>query len=152
LRLGSHDVTFEAGGVRLMTRLIEGDFPDYRKLIPPSYPNRLVVGREALLDALRRVKLMARDPMTAVRIALRAEGIELTVVTADYGQATEDVDAKYEGAEMVVAFNPAYLIDGIEALSGDEVSLETVDALKPATIRPTEGHDYLYLLMPVRVS
>jgi DNA polymerase-3 subunit beta len=87
-----------------------------------------------------------------VRIALRAEGIELTVITNDYGQATEDLDAKYEGAEMVVAFNPNYLIDGLEALVGDEVQLETLDALKPATLRPTEGDDYLYLLMPVRVS
>ncbi len=87
-----------------------------------------------------------------MRIALRAEGIELTVITNDYGQATEDLDAKYEGAEMVVAFNPNYLIDGLEALVGDEVQLETLDALKPATLRPTEGDDYLYLLMPVRVS
>jgi DNA polymerase-3 subunit beta len=138
--------------VQLTTRLIEGEFPNYRQLIPPTYPNRLVVGREALLDGVRRVKLLARDATTPVRIALRAEGIELTVITTDYGQATEDLDAKYEGAEMVVAFNPNYLIDGLEALGGDEVQLETLDALKPATLRPTEGDDYLYLLMPVRVS
>ncbi len=152
LRLGSHDATFEVGVVALTTRLIEGEFPDYRQLIPPSYPNRLVVGREAFLDAVRRVKLVARDPTTPVRISLRAEGIELTVITADYGQATEDVDAKYEGSEMVVAFNPTYLIEGVEALSGDEIQVETLDSLKPVTIRPTEGDDYLYLLMPVRVS
>ena len=152
LRLGTHDATFEVGAVQLTTRLIEGEFPNYRQLIPHSYPNRLVVGREALLDGVRRVKLLARDATTPVRIALRAEGIELTVITTDYGQATEDLDAKYEGAEMVVAFNPNYLIDGLEALGGDEVQLETLDALKPATLRPTEGDDYLYLLMPVRVS
>ena len=87
-----------------------------------------------------------------MRIALRDDGIQLTVVTTDYGQATEDVDAKYEGAEMVVAFNPNYLIDGIEAITGDEVQLETLDALKPATLRPAGESDYLYLLMPVRVS
>ena len=151
LRLGSHDATFEVGQVQLTTRLIEGEFPNYRQLIPSSYPNRLVVGREVLLDAVRRVKLLARDATTPVRISLAADRIELTVITADYGQATEDVDAKYDGSEMVVAFNPTYLMEGIEALSGDEISLETVDALKPATIRPTEGDDYLYLLMPVRV-
>lgn len=152
LRLGTHDATFEVGSVQLTTRLIEGEFPNYRQLIPHSYPNRLVVGREALLDGVRRVKLLARDPTTPVRIALRAEGIELTVITTDYGQATEDLDAKYEGAEMVVAFNPNYLIDGLEAIPSDEVQLETLDALKPATLRPSEGDDYLYLLMPVRVS
>ncbi|MDQ6614965.1 MAG: DNA polymerase III subunit beta [Actinomycetota bacterium] len=152
LRLGEHDATFELGNVKLTTRLIEGDFPNYRQLIPSNYPNSLIVGRDALLDAVRRVKLMVRDPTTPVRIAMRSDGIELTVITQDWGQATEEVDAKYEGAEMVVAFNPNYLIDGVEAITSDEVQLETLDALKPATLKPTEGTDYLYLLMPVRVS
>jgi DNA polymerase III subunit beta len=152
LRLGEHDATFTLGDVQLTTRLIEGEFPNYRQLIPQSYPNRLIVGRDAFLDAVRRVKLLVKDTTTPVRIALRPDGIELTVITQDLGQATEDVDAKYEGSEMTVAFNPAYLIEGVEAISGDEVQLETLDALKPATIRPTEGGEYLYLLMPVRVS
>jgi DNA polymerase-3 subunit beta len=152
LRLGEHDATFEVGEVRLTTRLIEGEFPNYRQLIPSSYPNRLTVGKDALLDAVRRVKLLVRDATTPVRMALRADGIELTVVTQELGQATEDVDAKFEGTEMTVAFNPAYLVDGVEAIAGDEISLETIDALRPAVIRPAEGGDYLYLLMPVRVS
>ena len=152
IHLGEHEASFTVGDVRLTTRLIEGEFPNYRQLIPSSHPNRLMVGKEALLDAVRRVKLLVRDATTPVRIALRADGIELTVVTQEVGQATEDVDAKYEGTEMTVAFNPTYLIDGIEAIDGDEVQLETIDALRPAVIRPTEGADYLYLLMPVRVS
>jgi DNA polymerase-3 subunit beta len=152
LRLGEHDVTFEVGGVRLTSRLIEGEFPNYRQLIPSAYPNRLIVEKEPLLDAVRRVKLLVRDATTPVRIALRPDGIELTVITAEVGQAVEDVDAKFEGAEMTVAFNPQYLIEGAEAVAGDEILLETIDALRPAVIRPTEGSEYLYLLMPVRVS
>jgi DNA polymerase III subunit beta len=152
LRLGPHDATFTIGAVALTTRLIEGEFPNYRQLIPSAYPNRLRVGREPLIEGVRRVKLLARDATTPVRIALRPTGIELTVITTDWGTATEDLDAKYEGAEMTVAFNPNYLIDGVEAIAGDEVTLDTLDALKPATLRPTEGDDYLYLLMPVRVS
>jgi DNA polymerase-3 subunit beta len=152
LRLGDRDATFELGPVRLTTRLIEGEFPNYQQLIPSGYPNNLIVARDALLEAVRRVKLLVRDPTTPVRIALRSDGIELTVITQDWGQATEQVDAKYEGSEMTVAFNPTYLIEGIEAITSDEARLETLDALKPATIRPTEGSDYLYLLMPVRVS
>jgi DNA polymerase III subunit beta len=152
LRLGAHDATFGLGGVTLTSRLIEGEFPNYRNLIPSNYPNRLIVGRESLLDAVRRVKLLARDATTPVRIALRPTGIELTVITTDWGTATEDVDAKYEGAEMTVAFNPNYLIDGVEAITGDDVALDTLDALKPATLRPTDSDEYLYLLMPVRVS
>ena len=152
LRLGAHDATFSTGPVTLVTRLIEGEFPNYRQLIPSAYPNRLVVGREALGDAVRRVKLLARDATTPVRLALRPDGVELTVITTDWGTATEDVDAKYEGAEMTVAFNPTYLVDGIEAMTSDEVTLDTLDPLKPATLRPVDAGDYLYLLMPVRVS
>ena len=151
LRLGADQASFEVGRVRVTTRLIEGDFPNYRQLVPSGYPNRLVVGKEPLLDAVRRVKLLAREA-APVRMALRPDGIELTAVTHDVGQAREDLDAKYEGTEMVVAFNPEFLIDGVEATPGDEVVLETLDALKPATLRPTEGTDFLYLLMPVRVS
>ena len=152
LRLGEHDATFDVGGVRLTTRLIEGEFPNYRQLIPSSYPNRLVVAREALLDAVRRVKLLVRDATTPVRVALRSDVIVLTVVSTEVGQASEEVDAKYEGAEMTVAFNPGYLMEGVEAVTGDEILLETLDALRPAVIRSVEGEEYMYLLMPVRVS
>ena len=161
LRLGHDQASFElrperpperaGGSVRVTTRLIEGEFPNYRQLVPSGYPNRLVVGKEPLLDAVRRVKLLAREA-TPIRMALRPDGLELTAVTHDVGQAREDLDAKYEGSEMVVAFNPEFLIDGVEATPGDEVVLETLDALKPATLRSTEGTDFLYLLMPVRVS
>jgi DNA polymerase-3 subunit beta len=151
LRLGADQASFEVRGVRVTTRLIEGDFPNYRQLVPSGYPNRLTVGKEPLLDAVRRVKLLAREA-TPIRLALRPDGVELTAVTHDVGQAREDIDAKYEGSEMVVAFNPEFLIDGVEATPGDEVLLETLDALKPATLRATEGTDFLYLLMPVRVS
>ena len=152
LRLGERDAMFDVGSARLSTRLIEGEFPNYRQLIPSDYPNCLIVGREPFLDAVRRVKLLVRDPTTPVRMALRSDGIELSVITQDWGQAAEQVDAKYEGSEMTVAFNPNYLIDGVEAVTSDDVQLETLDALKPATIRPTEGSEYLYLLMPVRVT
>jgi DNA polymerase III subunit beta len=151
LRLGERDATFEVGATRLTTRLIEGEFPNYRQLIPTAHPNRLTIGRDPLLDAIRRVKLLAREA-TPVRLTLRPDGVELTAVTQDVGQASEDVDAKYEGAEMVIAFNPEYLAEGVEAVPGDEVTLETIDALKPAVVRSVESGDYLYLLMPVRVS
>ena len=151
LRFADDAVSFEVGNVRMRTRLLEGEFPNYRQLIPSAYPNRAIIGKEPLLDAVRRVKLLAREA-TPVRIALKADGLEFTAVTQDVGTAHEDLDAKYEGNEMVVAFNPEFLIDGVEAIAGDEVQLETLDALKPATVRPTGGSEYLYLLMPVRVS
>jgi len=152
LRLGEFEAHFDIGATRLTTRLLEGEYPNYAGLIPKGLPNRLIVGKDALLDAVRRVRLMTRDATTPVRLSLRDDGVELTVITPDLGQATEDVDAKYEGTEFTIAFNPAYLSEGVEAIEGDEVALETQDAGKPATIRAVEGPDYLYLLMPVKVS
>jgi DNA polymerase-3 subunit beta len=152
LHLGVHDAKFVIGNVKLTTRLIEGDFPPYRQLIPFNYPNRLVIGREAFVDAIRRVRLVARDATTPARISLRSGTVQLSVITNDWGQAVEEVDAKYEGAEMTIAFNPQYLAEGVEAVVGEEVVLETIDALKPATLKPTDKSDYVYLLMPVRVA
>ena len=169
LRLGERDATFEVGifvrapngegesstaptsATRLTTRLIEGQFPNYRQLIPEHHPNRLTVGREPLLDALRRVKLLAREAIP-VRLNLRSGTVQLSAVTQDVGQAEEELDAKYEGTEMTISFNPEYLIDGTEAVAGDEVTLETLDGLKPAVVRAVGRDDYLYLLMPIRVS
>jgi DNA polymerase-3 subunit beta len=152
LQLGERDASFEVGSVRLTTRLIEGEFPPYQKLIPESYPNRLVVNREALMDAVRRVRLLVKDAITPVRVALRADGVECTVITQELGQATEDLDAKYEGTDLVIGFNPTFLLDGLEAVGGEEVALETLDTMQKATLRAAEGGHYLYLLMPVRLS
>ena len=152
LSVGDHDVTFTAGGVKVSTRLLDGSYPDYRQLIPAEYPNRLHVGKDSLLDALRRVRLLVRDNTTPVRLSMRPGGVDLTVVSQEVGDASETVDADFDGTELTIAFNPTYLIDGVEAVSGDEVVLETVDATKPATVRAAEETNFRYLLMPVRVS
>lgn len=152
LRLGEREASFEVGELRLTTRLIEGEFPNYRGLIPASHPNQLTVGRETLVEAVRRVKLMAREPNTPVRLAMTADGLELVAITQDVGQAHEQLDATYSGEELTVAFNPDYLLSGVEVSPGDEITLYTVDAQKPAVIRAQGAEEFLYLLMPVRVS
>lgn len=152
LRLGDREATFEVGTTRLTTHLIEGEFPNYRGLIPASHPNRLTVAREAVVEAIRRVKLMAREPNTPVRLAMSSDGLELVAITQDVGQAHEQLDAAYDGEELTVAFNPEYLLSGVEVTPGDEITLDTVDANKPAVIRAAGAEEFLYLLMPVRVS
>jgi DNA polymerase-3 subunit beta len=152
LRLGEREASFEVGDLRLTTRLIEGEFPNYRGLIPASHPNQLTVGRDTLVEAVRRVKLMAREPNTPVRLAMNADGLELVAITQDVGQAHEQLDATYTGEELTVAFNPDYLLSGVEVSPGDEITLYTVDAQKPAVIRAQGAEEFLYLLMPVRVS
>jgi DNA polymerase-3 subunit beta len=150
VRLGAREAVFEVGGTRLTTRLIEGEYPNYRNLLPSSYPNRLTVGRDALLEALRRVKILAQDS-TPVRLTLGGDTLQLTAITQDVGNAHEEIDASYDGAEMTVAFNPDYLAAGVEAVEGDEVTLSTMDPMKPAVLRGVGHDEYLYLLMPVRV-
>ncbi len=151
LVLGDREARFALDGIELTTRLIEGEFPNYRQLVPTDYPNELRIGREALLDAVRRVRLMARES-TPVRVAQSADGVELSAITQDVGRAHEGLDGEYEGDELTVAFNPEYLVDGLEAIGTSEVRLQTRDALKPAVLRGIDDEDYLYLLMPVRVS
>ena len=150
VRLGAREAVFEVGTTRLTTRLIEGEYPNYRNLLPSAYPNLLTVGREALLEALRRVKILAQDS-TPVRLSLNGETLQLTAITQDVGNAAEEIDAGYDGAEMTVAFNPDYLAAGIDAVEGDEVTLATIDPMKPAVLRGVGHDEYLYLLMPVRV-
>lgn len=150
LRLGERDATFEIGTTRLTTRLIEGEFPNYRQLIPASHPNVLTVEREPLLEAIRRVKILARDA-TPVRLRISADGLQLTAITQDVGNATEELDASASGSDLTVAFNPDYLAAGVEAVGTEQITLSTLDALKPAVVRGVGSDDYLYLLMPVRV-
>jgi len=150
VRLGEREAIFDIGNTRLSTRLIEGEFPNYRNLLPSSQPNVLTVGKAAMVDAIRRVKLLAQDS-TPVRLELGGDTVRLTAITQDVGNAAEEVDAGYEGEEMVVAFNPDYLAAGIDAVDSDDVTLTTMDPMKPAVLRGVGRDDYLYLLMPVRV-
>lgn len=151
LVLDTREATFIVGDTRITTRLIEGDFPNYRGLIPQHQPNRLTIARGPLIEALRRVKLLAREA-TPVRLSMSSDTLSLIAITQDVGQAREELDAKYEGTELTVAFNPEYLLQGLEVSGGDEITLETVDALKPAVVRSVDLEEFLYLLMPVRVS
>jgi DNA polymerase III subunit beta len=149
---GPKEISFTHGSVRITSRLLEGTYPDYRQLVPDQYPNRLHLGKESLLGALRRVRLLVRDNTTPVRLSMRAGGVDLTVVSQEVGDASETVDGDFTGEDLVIAFNPSYLIDGVEAVLGDEVVIETADPSRPATVRAAEHGSFRYLLMPVRVS
>ena len=150
LKLAEHYAQFEVGEVRLTTRLIPGEFPNYNGLIPTRHPNRLTAERDRLLEVVKRVRLLARDS-TPIRMAMTQGSLEVTAITQDVGKANESMEAQYDGEDLVVAFNPGYLIDGIEAAAGDEVTLETADPVKPALLRAVGDDRFLYLLMPVRV-
>ena len=151
LKLAEHYAQFVVGDVQLTTRLIPGDFPNYQRLIPTDHPNRLTAGREQLLEVVQRMRLMAQDS-TPVRLVMGEGNLEVIAITHDVGKANESMEATYAGEDLTVAFNPRYLIQGLEAAKGDEVTLETADAVKPALLRSVGDENFLYLLMPVRVS
>lgn len=150
MRLGERHATFEIGAMRLTTRLLDGEFPPYRHLIPDSSPNVLTVERDALLEAIRRVKILAKDA-TPIRLQMGGDTLRVTAITQDVGNAAEELDCSYVGEDLVMAFNPEYFAAGVEACAGDSVTLSASVALKPAIVRGVGSDDYLYLLMPVRV-
>jgi DNA polymerase-3 subunit beta len=147
--LDQSQVAVRAGGLTMTSRLIEGQFPNYRQLLPEGYENRLEVGRQALLDAVRRVGLLAREN-TPVRLEFNALGVRLTSSSPDLGNAVEAVEARYEGEDITVAFNPGYLADGLQAATGDTIKLEVRDGLKPGVVRG-DSEEFTYLVMPVRL-
>lgn len=142
-------VSFQIGQFMLTSRLIEGEFPNYRQLLPEAYENRLTVSRQQLTDAVRRVGLLARDT-SPVRMEFNALGVKLSSSSPDLGQAVEAVEARYEGEDVTAAFNPHYLADGLAAATGETVRLEVRDGLKPGVVRG-ESDDFTYLVMPVRL-
>lgn len=149
LLVDESQVSFQVGQLMLTSRLIEGEFPNYRQLLPERYESRLTVPRQQLLDAVRRVGLLARDT-SPVRLEFNALGVKLSSSSPDLGQAVEAVEAQYEGEDITAAFNPHYLSDGLAAATGDTVRLEVRDGLKPGVVRGG-SEDFTYLVMPVRL-
>ncbi|HEX7246798.1 MAG TPA: DNA polymerase III subunit beta [Actinomycetota bacterium] len=147
--LDDSQVAFRIGELTLTSRLIEGEFPNYRQLLPDQHESRLTISRQALLDAVSRVGLLARDT-TPVRMELNALGVKLSSSSPDLGQAVETVEARYEGDDLTVAFNPQYLADGLRAATGESVRLDVRDGLKPGVVRG-DGDEFTYLVMPVRL-
>jgi DNA polymerase-3 subunit beta len=149
LSIDESQVSFRVGTLMLTSRLIEGEFPNYRQLLPEVHESRLFVSRQQLLDAVRRVGLLARDT-TPVRLEFNALGVKLSSSSPDLGQAVETVEARYEGEDLTVAFNPQYLADGLTAATGESVRLDVRDGLKPGVVRG-DGDEFTYLVMPVRI-
>lgn len=149
--IDSRCVTFRIGDTAITATLIEGEFPTYQQIIPDHYPNRVEFNKASMLDALRRVSLLARDS-TPVRMDLSQEGILLHVRDSELGcEAREDLDAIYVGSEMTIGFNATYLRDGIEGCVGERIQVEISEPLKPAMLSSPEEPEFRYLLMPIRI-
>ena len=146
------EISFVVGRTSIASRLIDGNYPSVLQLIPASYPNQLRVAKDTLLTSLRRAKLLAKDSTSSVRLTMHEKNIEIRTQSHDAGDVEDNVDADYVGEELTIAFNPNFLIDGIEAVYGDEIVLEMSDSVRPAMVHGVEDTRFRYLLMPVRVQ
>lgn len=149
--LGESQAAFSIGRTRLVTRLIEGEFPNWRHLIPEGYSNKLVVDKEEFARAVERVGLVARAN-TPVKFHLGDE-VQLTATEAGVADASEVIEqAVYTGEPMVAAFNPRFFSDGLDGVESEKAELEVIDPSKPAIIKAEGQQEFVYLLMPVRIS
>jgi DNA polymerase-3 subunit beta len=146
------EICFVVGASTIASRLIDGNYPSVLQLIPASYPNQLRIAKDTLLTSLKRAKLLAKDSTSSVRLTMKEKSVEIRTQSIDTGDIEDNVDADYQGEELTIAFNPSFLIDGIEAVMGDEIILEMSDAVRPAMVHGVEDVRFRYLLMPVRVQ
>src|SRR4051794_16951547 len=152
IQLGVHDnhVVFGSDGTWLTTRRIDGQFPNYRQLLPEGFEHELPVNRDELLDVVRRVSVMAQRNSP---LRLRFADGELTVSaqTQDVGEAKESLPLGFSGEPLEIGFNADFLRDGIESVLGDQLRLKLISPLRPAVLQG-ESDDFLYLIMPIRLA
>jgi DNA polymerase-3 subunit beta len=152
IELGVHEnqVVFSTGDALLTTRRIDGQFPNYRQLVPDAFDHELTLPRDELLDVVRRVAVMAqRNSPLRLRFA---EG-ELTVSaqTQDVGEARESLPVSFVGEPLEIGFNAEFLRDGVESVSGEQLRLKLISPLRPAVLQGDDD-DFLYLIMPIRLA
>jgi len=149
LVVGSNQALFDLGGVGIVSRLIEGEFPDYKQVVPPASENKMQVLRSQLLLAVKRAALLATPDYQAVKLEVFKNKLVISKSTPDIGEFHEELEVEYQGKELVIGFNPVYLIDILKNLSEESVGLELVDQEKPGVIRLS---GYVYVVLPMRLN
>lgn len=152
ISLAENQILFSLPGARLVSRLIPGPFPNYQQVIPQGHKQRLTVGTERFMSAVRRVAITARDSANVVRLQASSDELTLTSNTPEYGRSEETLQVTAEGETVPTAFNARYLMDCLSVLEADEVTLELTGPLSPGALRPVGQTDYTYVLAPVRVA
>jgi DNA polymerase-3 subunit beta len=138
--------------VELFMRLIDGDFPDYTKVIPKGNPNLAKIDHDELLQALRRVSILSSERYKGVKMEFSESSVSISANNPDLGEATEEIDAEYKGTPISIGFNARYILDVLGVLgNGGEVCIELKDELSPSVIRQQGSAGYLYVLMPMRL-
>jgi DNA polymerase III subunit beta len=155
IKLGENQASFalkddKGFSVLLITKLIEGNYPNYKQVIPGEAKERIALVREELLQALRRAEIMTSDKANSVKLAFGKNNLAITANSPEVGEARESLAVNYKGKELAIAFNPRYLIEALSALSEDEVFFELIDELSPGVLKI--NGPFLYVVMPMRLS
>ena len=144
-------IYFNLGDTVIISRLIEGQFPNYQQLLPSDCDLRVKFSRHELIASLRRVALLAQNT-SLVKVKIGTNEVEISAMSQDLGSAIERLTAMTDGEGMEIAFNANYLLDGLQSIVEDEVNLELNSPLKPGLVRPAKDQGFIYLVMPVRIG
>ncbi len=136
--------------VLVVTKLVDGTYPNYRQVIPTESKERISLVREELLQALRRAEIMTSDKSNSVKLAFSKNSLAITANTPEVGEARESLAINYKGKDFGIAFNPSFLLDALKALDTDEVFLELTDELSPGVLKI--NGPFLYVIMPMRMN
>jgi DNA polymerase III subunit beta len=150
---GENHLFFDVGGRLLISRMIDGQFPAYERVIPKGNDKRIDFERDRLTSAVRRVALLSNERSRAVKFHIDAGKVDVTSSSPDLGEARETLPVEYAGAAMQICFNAQYVLDFLAAVTTDVVSLELKDEVSQVLMRPVgaETYDYTYVIMPMRV-
>ena len=149
--LQRNQAVFKAGETILSTRLIEGQFPNFRQLLPESYEHDVRLPRPELIEVTRRVSQLAQRN-APLRLSFSPGELTVAASTPDVGDAEETMPAAFEGEPLEIGFNPDFLREGIESVEGDEVLLRLISPLRPGLLQPVDSEDFRYLVMPIRLN
>ncbi len=141
---------FELNGVLLVTQLVDGNYPNYRQVIPSETKHRVNLERETFLNVLRRVALLAQDKNSIVKLHFSEDNLELSADASEIGEARENLPIIYKGEELSIAFNPEFVMAPLRHLSDDEVFLELIDGMSPGVLKTAEP--FQYVIMPLRIA
>ncbi len=150
---GENHLFFDVGGRLLISRMIDGQFPAYERVIPKGNDKHIEFERDRLANAVRRVALLSNERSRAVKFQLDKNKVDVTSSSPDLGEARETIPVDYTGPALTICFNAQYVIDFLAAVGTDVVSLDLKDEVSQAVMKPVgaEGYDYTYVIMPMRV-
>jgi DNA polymerase III subunit beta len=150
---GENHLFFNVGPRLLISRMIDGQFPAYERVIPKGNDKHIEFERDRLTNAVKRVQILSNERSRAVKIQIDKGKVEITSSSPDIGEAKETLPVEYSGSSMQICFNAQYVIDFLSAVTSDIVSLDLKDEVSQAVMKPVgaEGYDYTYVIMPMRV-